>query len=184
MWLDHPVKSSFPLWWNVEVLWNWEDYRFMVKLKALKRVLKSWNLEFFGDFRIKKEEVLSRISLIDSQGEDRQLDEAFKEEQMSLKLEFVEQVKKEIVSWRQKAKVRWAKEGDCSSAFFHRVVSSRRSKNYIWPLENEREVLLKGEEEIEDEILSFSSNLFAPQVTSKPFVEGVDWWIQATRGVH
>lgn len=72
---------------------------------------------------------MSRISLIDTLEEEGQIDGPLKEEWMSLKLEFAELVKKETISWRQNAKVGWAKEGDCNLAFFHRVASGRRSKN-------------------------------------------------------
>lgn len=38
----------------------------MDKLRNLNGILKSWNREVIGDFRIKKQEVASRIGCIDA----------------------------------------------------------------------------------------------------------------------
>ena len=33
---------------------GWEGYKFMTKLKLIKEKLKEWNVEVFGDTRLKK----------------------------------------------------------------------------------------------------------------------------------
>lgn len=106
-WLDHPsLKSSILAWWSVEVPRNWEGYWFTRKLRNLKDILKVWNMEVFGDIKIKKQELMGRIKAIDDLEEVDQLSPTLKDERLSLKAEFVEIVRKELVSWRQKAKVR------------------------------------------------------------------------------
>ena len=52
------------VWDNVEVQ-GWEGFRFMRKLKSLKDKLKVWNLEVFGDIRIKEDEILKEIETLD-----------------------------------------------------------------------------------------------------------------------
>ncbi|MDV3143360.1 MAG: hypothetical protein Q8761_02940, partial [Sweet potato little leaf phytoplasma] len=176
MWMSHPsFKASLPGWWEVEVDGNWEGYRFMGRLRALKKELKMWNQEVFGDFRLRKKEILGRIKAIDDLEEEGRLEEGLKEESLALKMELADVVLKETSSWHQKVKIKWAKDGDNNSAFFHRWANGRKSKNFIDSLENENGEKLKGEKKIEEEILSFFSNLCGPLVESKPFVEGLDW---------
>lgn len=72
------------------------------------------------------------------------MDEILKQEHLLLKVEFVELVRRETISWRKNVKVRWAKDGDCNSAFFHRMVTGRRSKNLLGSLEKDGGVGKKG----------------------------------------
>lgn len=146
-------KSSLPLWWNVDVVGNWE---------------------VIEDFRIRKEEIVMRIKVIDDLEEEGRLEEGMKEECLALKVELAKVVQKKTSSWRQKAKIRWIKEGDSNSAFFHRWANGRKIKNFIDFLENENEEKLKGDKKIEEGILSFFSNLYGPEMESKPFMEGIE----------
>lgn len=58
---------------------------------------------------------------------------------------------------------------------FYRTTNGRKSKNSIGSLENERGVKVKGEREVEEEILSFFTKLYDPIMSPKPFVEDIDW---------
>lgn len=42
--------------------------------------------------------------------------------------------KNEESKWRQKSRLRWLKEGDKNTSFFHFVSKSRRAKNHIFRL--------------------------------------------------
>ena len=57
--------------------------------------------------------------------------------------------------WRQKARVRWVKEGGCNSKVFHRVANGRRNKKCIKILENEGGVVLDNIDGISKETLHF-----------------------------
>ncbi|RVW44362.1 LINE-1 retrotransposable element ORF2 protein [Vitis vinifera] len=52
--------------------------------------------------------------------------------------ELEELILREEIHWKQKAKIKWVKEGDCNSKLFHKVANGRRNKNFIKILENER----------------------------------------------
>ena len=66
MWLYHQsFPSDFASWWNDFNLSGWEGYKFMTKLKLIKGKLKKWNVEVFGDTRMKKHSMLRRIRELD-----------------------------------------------------------------------------------------------------------------------
>lgn len=74
----------------------------------------------------------------------------------------------------QKTKVKWAKEGDCNSGFFHRIASGRRNKNFIGPLIKGNGERTLSDKEVEEEVLSEFLSLFSPSIEPRHFVQGVD----------
>ena len=80
--------------------------------------------------------------------------------------ELEELILREEVHWRQKAKVKWIKEGDCNSNFFHKVANSRQNRKFIKFLENERGLVLDNSKSITVEILLYFEKLY-----SSPFGE-------------
>ncbi|RVW78875.1 LINE-1 retrotransposable element ORF2 protein [Vitis vinifera] len=82
---------------------------------------------------------------------------------------------KEEVQWRQKSRVKWIKEGDCNSKFFHRVATGRRSRKYIKSLISERGETLNNIEVISEEIVNFFGNLYSKPEGDSWKIEGIDW---------
>ena len=82
---------------------------------------------------------------------------------------------KEEVQWRQKSRVKWIKEGDCNSKFFHRVATGRRSRKFIKSLISERGETLNNIEDISEEIVNFFGNLYSKPVGESWRIEGIDW---------
>ncbi|RVW76233.1 Transposon TX1 uncharacterized 149 kDa protein [Vitis vinifera] len=80
----------------------------------------------------------------------------------------------EEIHWRQKVGVKWVKEGDCNSKFFHKVANGRRNRKYIKVLENERGLVLNNSESIKEEILYFEK-LYSSPFRESWRVEGLDW---------
>ena len=62
---------------------------------------------------------------------------------------------REEIHWRQKARMKWVKEGDYNSKFYHKVANGWRNRKYIKELENERGLVLKNAESITEEILLY-----------------------------
>ncbi|RVW43795.1 hypothetical protein CK203_074062 [Vitis vinifera] len=82
---------------------------------------------------------------------------------------------REEIHWRQKAKVKWVKEGDCNSKFYHKVANGRRNRKYIKELENERGLVLKNAESITEEILHYFEKFYTNPTGESWGVEGLDW---------
>ena len=68
---------------------------------------------------------------------------------------------REEIHWRQKAKVKWVKERDCNSKFFHKVANGRINRKFIKVLENERGIVLNNPESITEEILLYFEKLYS-----------------------
>ncbi|XP_058783019.1 uncharacterized protein LOC131657664 [Vicia villosa] len=115
------------------------DYVLKEKLRLLKEKLRRWNIDVFGRIDLEVEEGVRELNMVDSRLED------VSEE---LRRELVEK-RKEASSriWRnmrikenmliQKSKVRWMKEGDANSSFFHKVMKEKRRFNHLGPLLSE-----------------------------------------------
>lgn len=67
MWLlHHDFKRNIREWWDEGEEQGWAGFRFMMTLKFVKEKLEVWNKEVFGDGRIRKNEVLGEIEVLDS----------------------------------------------------------------------------------------------------------------------
>ena len=75
---------------------------------------------------------------------------------------------KEMVHWRQISGVKWIKQGNCNSKFFHRVANGRRKRKITNSLVSEEGLILDNNQTISEEILNFSRELY-----SKPL--GASW---------
>ena len=71
--------------------------------------------------------------------------------------------------------MKWVKEGDCNSRFFHKVANGRRNRKFIKVLENERGLVLNNSESITEEILLHFEKLYSGPTGESWRVEGLGW---------
>ncbi len=80
----------------------------------------------------------------------------------------------EEISWRQKSRIRWLREGDKNTHFFHRVANSKRRFNFIDHLSiggaitNDQDVIGEG-------LVNFCSNLFSDEAIRHPLLDGLSF---------
>ena len=101
------------------------------KLAALKLDLKRWNETEFGNVTYKKQDLWSKLNVLDARKETYRLIAEEKLEQVNLRIDIEKLTLLEEISWRQKSRVLHLKEGDANTKFFHRMTNSNRKNNGI-----------------------------------------------------
>ena len=130
------------------------------KLKALKGVLKNWNRDVFGKVETNKKEALRRVSYWDDLEKERELNLEEAEGRVNARADFKRWELAEEISWRQKSRETWLKEGDRDTGFFHRTANAHRRRNCINSISiNGRK--LEKEAEIKDGLVAAFQNLFS-----------------------
>ena len=172
MWLKFEgFKDLLRGWWQSLQFSGSYSFVLASKLKALKGILKVWNKEVFGTVEIKKKEALSRISFWDEVEKDKELSLTEAEEREKARENYKEWVDLEEVSWRQKSREIWLKEGDRNTRFFHRMTNSHRRRNSITSIRINGRNLVKEAEVKEGLVRAFQSLLSAPINWRLPFPE-------------
>ncbi|RVW90756.1 Transposon TX1 uncharacterized 149 kDa protein [Vitis vinifera] len=176
MWLQHTnFKENFRDWWSGFQGNGWEGHKFIRRLQYVKAKLKEWNKFSFGELKEKKKSILNDLANFDAIEQEGGLNPDLLSQRASRKGELEELILREEIHWRQKAKVKWVKEGDCNSKFYYKVANGRRNRKYIKELENERGLVLKNAESITEEILHYFEKLYTNPTGESWGVEGLDW---------
>eukprot|EP00253_Pinus_taeda_P004859 PITA_04859 len=156
-WLSHPEFKDFitTTWQNSNPIEHSKMARFQKKLKLLKGEIKRSNKNTFGNIFKEKDKILQDLKNIQQRLilEGRSEELALKEQEMEGKL--LERERKEEMLWRQKSRIRWLKEGEKNTKFFHRTTVQRRMHNQISQVTNAQGDKLETQEEIEKEFLQY-----------------------------
>lgn len=102
-------------------------YLFSCKLRNLKQSLRIWNRDKFGNVFRNVKEAEDRVKQLESQFDQTGLDSdllVLKEAQALLLRSMAE----EEAFWRQKARLKWAQDGDHNTKLFHTSVAIKHAK--------------------------------------------------------
>ncbi|XP_058777150.1 uncharacterized protein LOC131651507 [Vicia villosa] len=147
--------------WNEIKVEGRGDFVLKEKLKLLKSRLKWWNKVVFGKIYLEVEEKVREINygddcledILDGNHSDLLLNR--KEETRSFWLNL--RIKENISA--QRSKVKWLKEGDCNSGYFHKVLKERRIHNHIGPISSSGSII-ESVAEVKEEVQSHFANKF------------------------
>ncbi|GAV92089.1 RVT_1 domain-containing protein, partial [Cephalotus follicularis] len=133
--------------------------RIQLKLKKLKGRLKSLSTRPDSITEALRRRLREVQLQIDGNPEDVEL----KQQEIKLRNELAISARKEEAFFKQKSRIHWLKEGDFNTAFFHRAVKLRQSKNHITHIQNDLGIWLDLEEDIAQEGIRYFKNLFDKQ---------------------
>ncbi|XP_027122034.2 uncharacterized protein [Coffea arabica] len=136
--------------------------RLVAKLREVKQQVQLWSRDSFGDIfkgvRKARGEVLRLEGLFDSDPSESNL-LALQEARTGLKNSLMI----EEGYWRQKARVKWIREGDKNSKYFHSIVTERRAKAVIHRIKGTNGVWLTEEDRIAVEAVEYFKAVFSAE---------------------
>jgi hypothetical protein len=120
-----------------------------------------------------KKMLLDGIMVLDIRGEGRGLnEERTSKDELSLELERL--LLCEEISWRQKSRAPWLREGDKNTKFFHRVANSKKRNNAIVSLIINGSLSLEATN-IKSHIVQFYTQLFTKSYSRRPLPDGLSF---------
>ena len=112
----------------------------------------------FGNITAKKQHLWSKLNALDVKEDNQPLPEEEKLEKATFRAELEKEALLEEISWRQKSRVLYLKEGDSNTRFFHKMVNSNRRNNCIENLMIDG-ALFSNQDRIANHIEQFYMNL-------------------------
>ena len=173
MWLrvDNFV-DKVKKWWASYLFQGTPSFILAKKLAALKLDLKKWNEAEFGNVTFKKQDLWSKLNVLDSKEKTHRLTAEEKLDQTNLRTDIEKLTLMEEISWRQKSRVLHLKEGDANTKFFHRMANSNGKNNGIESL-MVNDTLSSDQGIIADYITHFFMNMYSEQQVDRSFLDSL-----------
>ena len=120
----------------------------------MKKDIIQWNRSEFGNVERQKKELLEALKFLDVKEGEHSLSEVELGERAMLRSQIQNLLSLEEVSWRQKSRMLYIKEGDNNTKFFYKMANSRRRHNHISMLEVNG-VIYEDKSEMVDLVVQF-----------------------------
>ncbi|XP_071923146.1 uncharacterized protein [Coffea arabica] len=138
------------------------------KLRSVKAALRTWSHEVFGDIfdsvKVAEDRALNAKLSYDIDPFEANL-VALREAQDQLwRSQGVEHM-----FWQQKSRIKWLKDGDRNSRYFHSVVAKHRQRSVIHRIKSSDGEWLESTTDIEGEATTFFRRLFTAESPSESF---------------
>ncbi|XP_071902386.1 uncharacterized protein [Coffea arabica] len=164
VWARHP--GFLPM---VQEVWKREVAgvgmnRFFNKLVKVKEELRIWNRETFGDIPTRVKIAESNYRLREAEY-DRSRDEVARSLLHEARATYNRELAIECEFWKQKAALRWLRDGDANTSFFHSVVRQRRNSNFIARIKDAEGRWLDAAQDIKTSATEFYADLFTSEST-------------------
>jgi hypothetical protein len=175
MWLkEEGFVDKVRSWWSSFSFMGSPSFILAKKLRALKGEIKRWNREVFGNVGARNKAWTEEVEELDRLGEIRRLSEEEMERRRVLVADLEASLLQEEISWRQKSRVRWLKEGDKCTKFFHQVASANRRNNSIESL------MVNGSPtsdptSIGDHVVNYYKSLFSEPLSWRPRLDNLEF---------
>jgi hypothetical protein len=175
MWLRHEdFTGNVRQWWGSYEFQGSPSFVLASKLKVLKEDIKKWNKESFGDVHIKKLELMKELQLLESKENQGLFTRDDRVHRLNTQAELERTLLLDEVSWRQKSRIQWLKEGDKNTKFFHRTANANRRNNCIESMMH-GELKWETQDEIREGIVDFYQDLYSEREAWRPVLGGVEF---------
>ena len=175
MWLQaEGFVDRVQQWWTGYSFMGSLSYILAQKLKVLKADLKKWNREVFGDLAFRKKNLLTELMGLDAREESVGLSKEDQHRRIQLKGDIEHLASLEEISWRQKSRALFVKEGDNNTHFFHRLANSRKNANLVKRIEVDG-VLYEDEADVCSQLVLFYQGLYEGNEVWCPSMDGLDF---------
>ena len=132
MWLEEEgFKDQVKNWWRSFNFTKALNIFLDAKLRALKVALKIWNKEVFDFIEAKKGEAFSQVVYWDEKEKISALNLEECEARNEARVSYKTWVLREEISWRQKSRKVWLKEGDNNTRFFYRMTNAHSRRKWL-----------------------------------------------------
>eukprot|EP00253_Pinus_taeda_P023063 PITA_23063 len=152
---NRPGNSIRTTWKNCNPTEGTKISIFQWKLKHLKEEIKRWNKTTFGNIFKAKEILIQEMKAIQQKMISEGRSEELVQKEQIMENKILERDIQEEIIWRQKSRIRWLKEGEKNTNFFHKTTVQRRMINQISYVNNEQGAKIETHEEIEHEFLNY-----------------------------
>ncbi|XP_058768462.1 uncharacterized protein LOC131642211 [Vicia villosa] len=152
------------------------DYILKQKLHLLKGRLKWWNKEVFGRIDLEIQEEVNDINRGDErlevEGEDFNPDTLFERKEATSRFWMKLRIKENMLV--QKANLKWLREGDSNSGYFHKVMKEKRRHNHLGPI-NTMDGRLDKVKDIKEYVAKHFSKKFEEEEGTSLLLEGINF---------
>ncbi|XP_058784579.1 uncharacterized protein LOC131659399 [Vicia villosa] len=152
------------------------DFVLKEKLRILKERLRWWNKYVFGKINLEVEENVKAINFGDEflevEGVDNLPAIVLDRNEANGRFWLYLRIKENMLA--QKSKVKWLKDGDCNSSFFHKAMREKRRHNHIGPLLSSGS-LFETVEDVKEEVWRHFSDKFWESESIRRALEGMSF---------
>jgi hypothetical protein len=174
MWLkEEGFVDKVRGWWESYNYQGSPSFIFAKKLKALKGDIINWNKTVFGNVGVLIKERTDELKALESAAERGGLNEEQRERKRILCRDLERALLQEI-SWRQKSRIKWLKEGDKCTKFFHLMANSNKRYNTIDSLHIDG-AMSSDSEAIREHAINYFKSMFAESMSWRPKLDDLEF---------
>lgn len=129
------------------------------KLRVLRKALRTWNWEVFGDVHRRVDTDLADLVSLQHDISISGGSDADYAKECELQANLSESLRLQELFWKEKSRLRWLSEGDRNTRFFHTICRARRTRSSITLLRDGNQVF-QDPLAVQNHIVDYYTKLF------------------------
>ncbi|XP_055962061.1 uncharacterized protein LOC130015619 [Mercurialis annua] len=168
MWISHPSFSDF-------VKNSWSAYpsnshpmiNIQLKLKLLRRDLRKWNVEIFGNLDKNIDKAKEKLNAVQGDISTHGFSESLHQQEIDAHSVLESLLAQQETLAKEKSRIKWLASGDRNTSFYHAISSRKSSLAGINSLDING-TISNDPSTIEQHVIDYFSSLFAANNVSHP----------------